>query len=126
MLAARRGHLDVVNLLLEHGARVREGYPYDAHYEACRGGHLAVVERLAQDGALQDGQNNSVLLAHASRSGSLDVLKALLWAGAINSEAVISVAQDTAAHSEEPEFVSLLQVSNWPSTTQQPRSMLVG
>jgi ankyrin repeat protein len=118
-LAAGRGHLDVVNLLLEHGARVRDGHPYDALYEACTVGHLAVVERLLlENGGLQDGHDNVALITQASLSGSLDVLKAILWAGACSSGNMASVARVIAASSDGTELVSLLQVSNWSRTTQ--------
>jgi ankyrin repeat protein len=113
-LAAARGHLNVVNLLLEHGARVREGYPSDALSEACKRGHLAVVERLIEQGALQDGDNNVALILYASRSGSLDVLKAILWGGAF-SNATMPPARHFAERSDKHGFVSLLQVSRGPS-----------
>lgn len=116
--AAGRGHLNVVNLLLEHGARVREGHPTDALNEACSGGHLAVVERLIEQGALQDGDSNAALVIRASVSPSLDVLKAILWAGACSSETLASFARRMADGSDGQEFTSLLQVSNRSSTTQ--------
>lgn len=92
ILAAKAGHLDVVRLLIEHGAdpSLVDSNPWDGLYWAVRNGHHEVAEFLLtlQPGAATriypDGQN---LLNVAARGGYLKMIDVLIAAGADVSSA---------------------------------------
>ncbi|KAJ7059432.1 hypothetical protein C8F01DRAFT_1370371 [Mycena amicta] len=84
--ASDGGHLDVVRLLLEHGADVnmQGGHYGNALQAASHSGHLDVVRLLLEHGAdvnMQGGHYGNALQA-ASHSGHLDVVRLLLEHGA--------------------------------------------
>jgi ankyrin repeat protein len=85
-LAARKGHTEVVNLLLNNGADVNaQGGKYgSALWAASRGGHEQVVELLLNNGAdvnAQDRRYGGALQA-ASSGGHEQVVELLLNQGA--------------------------------------------
>jgi ankyrin repeat protein len=84
--AALRGHLDVVRLLLEHGARIHADRSSDhdtALFGACTNGHVAIVKLLIERGALADvpGSRLSTALSAALANDHIDVAKLLLEHG---------------------------------------------
>ena len=85
--AAHAGHLDALQLLLDHGARVNEysGYYGTSLQAAAHGGHLEIVKKLVSAGAhinTLTGHFGNPLQA-ASAAGHIHVAKYLLEAGAL-------------------------------------------
>ncbi|MBI1215712.1 MAG: hypothetical protein GC185_07835 [Alphaproteobacteria bacterium] len=78
--AARGGHLDVVEYLLEKGAKV-DAWDHRALRDACENGHLEVVKRLLKAGAdinADDGEP----LNEAARGNHVKLVEFLLKKGA--------------------------------------------
>jgi ankyrin repeat protein len=81
-VASYHGHLQIVQLLVEHGADVNTaggiyGYPLQA---ASHGGHLVVVRSLIEHGAdvnVQGGEYGNALQA-ASFNGHMDIVRLLI------------------------------------------------
>ncbi|WP_265017735.1 MULTISPECIES: ankyrin repeat domain-containing protein [unclassified Wolbachia] len=84
--AARNGHKDVVEALLEKGANIHEkdNNGYTPLHLAAYSGHKDVVEALLKKGANVDEKqdNGAVPLLFASSKGHQDVVEALLKKGA--------------------------------------------
>jgi ankyrin repeat protein len=81
--AAGTGNLDLVNLLLEHGAEVQPKRSISSPLQrAAERGHLAVVNRLLP---LCDGAKEKWAISGAARNGQLECLKAL-WNGGVSQE----------------------------------------
>ena len=80
------GHLDVVKLLIQKGAKVNTGNKYEgtALHVASWAGHLEIVELLIQKGANINAKNESgwTALHFASDKGHLEVIELLLEKGA--------------------------------------------
>lgn len=79
-LASRHGHKRIVELLVKHGARIKNGHPLIA---ASAGAHEAVVALLLNRGAKVDAkENDSSALLEAASKGYKDVVQLLLEVGA--------------------------------------------
>jgi len=83
MMAALKGHLDVVKKLIERDADVNKPGWAPLHY-AATGGHLAVMELLLEQHAFIDAEspNGTTPLMMAAHYGSPAAVKLLLEAGA--------------------------------------------
>jgi ankyrin repeat protein len=88
-LAAMNGHLEIVKLLLEHGADVnaktKEGYGYTALHSAASNGHLEIVKLLLEHGADVNAKTKYggyTALHSATMNGHLEIVKLLLEHGA--------------------------------------------
>ena len=87
MLAALRGHLDIVKTLVEqHDAEVNKQGWTPLHYAAA-GGHLEVARYLLDHAAYVDAEspNLTTPLMMAARSGNIHLVKLLLDEGAVVS-----------------------------------------
>lgn len=84
MLAARGGHVEIVDLLLASGAdpKLKDAAGYSAFTMACQGGQLAVVDSLVRAGEdpKQRGPGKTTSLHLAVESGNLALLDTLLAA----------------------------------------------
>ncbi|KAJ3247362.1 hypothetical protein HDU77_008618 [Chytriomyces hyalinus] len=76
LAAARRGHEDVVRLLLSEPRR--DGDESEALIEASSAGHIRIVDLLLKDGRAEASWENSSCLREACRRGHLDVVQLLL------------------------------------------------
>ena len=98
LLAAKAGHLEIVDHLLDRGARVNERCRYYQGmplYWACRHGHLEVVKLLVERGAdpsLSDGAKETPLFA-ASMAGHVEVVAFLVAQKATCLDAVDNLRQ---------------------------------
>jgi ankyrin repeat protein len=83
MIAALKGHTDLVRKLIARGADVNKPGWTPLHY-AATGGHLAVIELLLEEHAFIDAEspNKTTPLMMAAHYGSLPSVKMLLEAGA--------------------------------------------
>lgn len=83
MLAALKGHTDLVRKLIARGADVNKPGWTPLHY-AATGGHLAVMELLLEEHAFIDAEspNKTTPLMMAAHYGTLASVKLLLEAGA--------------------------------------------
>jgi ankyrin repeat protein len=87
MKAAAKGHAQVVELLLAHGAEVNavDKGGYSALMVAAADGHAASVHLLLDHGAdpdLQDGSLGWTALIWAAKEGQLETVELLLAGGA--------------------------------------------
>ncbi len=94
MIATQHGHLEVVKLLLRHGANVNYHEPSSnrtALMEACHNSHTAIVTVLLDHGPCLDAVriDGSSCLHIAAEVGNVDIVAALIKAGA-NLEVVNS------------------------------------
>ena len=84
--AASRGHLSMVNLLVEQGADINSkgGYSGNALYLACRGKHMAVVDFFIERGANVDleGPNQGTPLMECCQAQDYSLVQSLIGAGA--------------------------------------------
>ncbi|KAJ3107859.1 Serine/threonine-protein kinase plk1 [Phlyctochytrium bullatum] len=81
IIAAGTGHVDVVRLLTQNGAKIRPGfYEQDALHEAALYGHLEVVRFLVENGAeINSGnQQGETPLIMAAQGGHLPVMQYLV------------------------------------------------
>lgn len=83
MMAALKGHLDVVKKLIERDADINKPGWAPLHY-AATGGHLAIMELLLENHAFIDAEspNGTTPLMMAAHYGSPAAVKLLLEAGA--------------------------------------------
>lgn len=83
-LAAKQGHLDIVQLLLDNGAEVSpESSPESPLYLAASEGHLAIAQLLVENGASLDSWPDERTPLHAAVSGeNLDLVTYLIQKGA--------------------------------------------
>lgn len=83
MMAALKGHLDLVKKLIERGADVNKTGWTPLHYAATNG-HLAIMELLLENHAYIDAEspNGSTPLMMAAHYGTPAAVKLLLEAGA--------------------------------------------
>ena len=83
MMAALKGHLDVVKKLIERDADINKPGGAPLHY-AATGGHLAVMELLLEQHAFIDAEspNGTTPLMMAAHYGSPAAVKLLLEGGA--------------------------------------------
>ena len=83
---AKSGQVDIVNALLDEGAKVDEESTFGetALFWAARGGHVSTIELLAKRGAKIDHQshNGDTALHLAAFKGHLDACKVLVKLGA--------------------------------------------
>lgn len=101
-LAAKLGHVDIVDELLARGVDIEQGQvPFckTALWSACERGHAEVVERLLSAGALVNtvDKNDVSALAIASKRGHKDVVDLLLAHRSIAVN-IHSVTGSTALH----------------------------
>jgi ankyrin repeat protein len=85
MLAALRGHFDIVKILVEkHDAEVNKKGWAPLHYAAA-GGHLEIARYLLDHAAYVDAEspNLTTPLMMAARSGNIHLVKLLLDEGAV-------------------------------------------
>ena len=85
--ASSRGHLDVVQMLLEAGAKIDEPRTQDGTtplFDAVQGGHLHIVRLLVEAGARKDAvaDDGSTPLCLAAELNRLDIVQFLLERGA--------------------------------------------
>ena len=98
LLAARRGHAEVVSLLIEHGAHI-ETARNDGSTPACAAaekGHAEVVRVLAQHGANLEAQEDDAYTPAyiAAQEGHAGVLRVLSELGAnLEAQDTIGVSQ---------------------------------
>ena len=103
--ASRNGHLEVVEKLIEKGAKVnhQDIYGVTALMMASRNGHLEVVEKLIELGADVNIKNiyiNATALMGASIEGNLEIVEKLIIKGAdvhqkdIDGNTAMSLAKD--------------------------------
>jgi ankyrin repeat protein len=79
--ASYKGHIDVVRVLLDHGANVNTTDKKDTPLiSAYRGGHLEIMRLLLEHGADVDVwcNSNDLVLRYASRNGQAEVVQLLL------------------------------------------------
>jgi ubiquitin carboxyl-terminal hydrolase 14 len=83
LLAAGRGHVEIVNLLLDFGAEIVPFKGTTALHEAVEGRHIAVVELLLKRGANAEERNalGQTVLFVAACYGQADMSKLLIQAG---------------------------------------------
>jgi ankyrin repeat protein len=94
--AAEGGHMDIVELMLEHGAT---NYDY-AMAGAAEGGHMDIVELMLEHGATDF---DFVMKAAATR-GHMDIVELMLEHGATNYD----VAMEDAAYEGHMDIVELM------------------
>ena len=98
--AARNGHVGMAASLLNHGASVQTGRPYEPLSEAARAGNTEIIGMLLKRNAMVDGdisKSEGRPLERAASAGHLEAVKQLLTAGAkINLQ---NYLQETALHS---------------------------
>jgi len=84
MLAAIKGHVDLVNQLIAKDADVNKTGWTPLHYAASRGPRLAVIRILLEHSAYIDAEspNGSTPLMMAAMYGNAECVKMLLEAGA--------------------------------------------
>lgn len=88
-IAASEGHLDLCQLLLQHGAKINRcdrwgGSPLD---DAYRHRHAAVIEFLQQEGGRFGSPSQANNLISAASEGDIEEVKALLEYGNIDLSA---------------------------------------
>lgn len=105
-LAAKNGHFDIVQLLLDRGAKIQTG-DYDVGFEdAARNGHSKIVKLMLERRADVHGRYEQPLFA-ASVHGHLEVVE-LLLNGRANPQARNSHALHMAVEHEHLHIVDLL------------------
>jgi hypothetical protein len=86
LCACRKGHVEVIKLLLDRGAEVDrvDSNGFTALGWACRKGHVEVIKLLLDRGAKVDraGSDGSTALRRACHGGHVEVVKLLLEHGA--------------------------------------------
>ena len=84
--ASKKGHLEIVNLLLQHGANVNclNKNNYTPLHFASRQGHTKIVEKLIENGADLNWENDrrSTPLHLATKNGKSEIVKVLLESNA--------------------------------------------
>ena len=83
--AARKGHVDILQLLLNHGASVNavDSFGYTPLHAAARQGHVDILQLLLNHGASVNAVDNfgGTPLHYAAREGHVDILQLLLSHG---------------------------------------------
>lgn len=79
-----RGNLEILKLLVEHGANITSGYKKALKFVrlACQNRHVEVARFLLEKGANIHNYKNTYLLQEASRAGYKDIVKLLVDFGA--------------------------------------------
>ncbi len=119
-LAAEHGRLQVVRLLLAHGAKVdntdgHSGGKTALHY-AAENGHAEIVEALLAHGADIDrtaGSSDFSALMYAAEQGHLDVVKALVKHGAALELRRSDSSATPSAEAESGQTALMLAAHNW-------------
>jgi surface antigen len=96
-LAAKNGHIDVVDYLLRHAMFDPSADFNHAIRMAAQNGHLAVVERLLHDERVDPSANNNYAVRQAARDGHLAIVDRLLQDKRVDPSASINDAVRGAA-----------------------------
>lgn len=89
-IAARHGHLHIIQYMIETGVRVREEWVCN---EAARGGHLKILQWLKEIGIGSENENYRYAVPAAAGKGDLQMLKWLKENGAqLNAPACAAAA----------------------------------
>ncbi|KAJ3043436.1 hypothetical protein HDV00_005134 [Rhizophlyctis rosea] len=100
-VAAGRGHMEVVNILLDAGANMKDAR---ALLAATKGGHASVLEELLQLVPEQYLVDGDLLLYKAVKGGHLDIVELLLKMGA----RVCGKAMEEAVHQSHIDILDVL------------------
>ena len=100
--AAKGGHLEIVQYLIEKGEETNQQLDFNSTmYSAAEGGHLDIIKLMIEKGA--DDFNDA--MAWAATGGHLDIVKYLIQKGATN----YSQAMECAERGRRPEVVNYLE-----------------
>ncbi|MDO5693871.1 MAG: ankyrin repeat domain-containing protein [Pseudomonadota bacterium] len=125
MMAALKGHADLVKRLIARDADVNKTGWAPLHY-AATGGHLEVMQILLDHHAFIDAQspNGTTPLMMAASYGTPEAVKLLIEAGAdvhMRNQKGMS-ALDFARRAERPDSVELIETAlRWAQQKQGPR-----
>jgi len=112
MMAALRGHADLVNALIEHHAQVNKTGWTPLHY-AATGGHVDIIRSLLEASAYIDAEspNGTTPLMMAGQYANASAVKVLLEAGAdptIKNQLGLS-ALDFARNAERADSAAIIE-----------------
>ncbi len=123
MLAALKGHLNLVQKLVENDADVNKTGWTPLHY-AASGGHVPVIDYLLENSAYIDAEspNGTTPLMMAAMYGSPESVKTLIQAGAdptLKNQLGLS-ALDFAVRGQRPNAIELMQagLARWAARTK--------
>jgi len=128
MLAALKGHLSLVQKLVENDADVNKTGWAPLHY-AASGGHVPVIEHLLEHSAYIDAEspNGTTPLMMAAMYGSPEAVKALIQAGAdptLKNQLGLS-ALDFAVRGQRPNSIELMHAGLARWADRQRRSVTI-
>jgi hypothetical protein len=118
--AACNGHLEIVRLLLANGATISEHFRGLAVGNAAYNGHLEIVEFLLANGAMISEQHRGSAVENAARNGHLEIVEFLLANGVTISAENRGLAVRYAATRGHLEIVEFL-LANGVTISEQHR-----
>ena len=128
LLAALKGHLSLVQKLVENDADVNKTGWAPLHY-AASGGHVPVIEHLLEHSAYIDAEspNGTTPLMMAAMYGSPEAVKSLIQAGAdptLKNQLGLS-ALDFAVRGQRPNSIELMNAGLARWAARQRRSVTI-
>lgn len=127
ILAAYKGHLEIVRLLLNKGANVNAAQMFDGGTSlmiACWNGHLEIVDELLKNGAKVNAAstNGTTSLMYASQAGHAEIVRLLCKNGA-NIDMTNNTGQ-TAIQLTDKHYIKVILSERCPAV--KPKSLTEG